>query len=402
MNTHERYEELCALAASGQLSLDELENLQAHLATCPSCKSLESDLTVLSAQGLSQVAARRISSPVPAGMTRRFIARARSEGIDISRASFSQPQHSFWTMRWAVGAAVAVSLLVAGLVAAGKLKLLQFSSEPQQTVLHATFPAPAAPAAEVPDGRSQAELSAARAQVNSMSTMLRQQRTELASSTDENKSLNSRLVTFEQQMTALEKERRDSEARIQQLQVELEKTKSDKNAGDVVAALQETELKELRKQLADQSRTLDQQEALVSRGSDVRDLVVARNLHIIDVHDRNDEGKPQRAFGRIFYAEGKSLTFYAYDLADQRKFDAKVSFYVWGERLGAEKPAQNLGIFHSDDPTDGRWVLTFDDPRVLTQIDSVFVTAESSRKTAREPRGQRILFAFLGGKPNHP
>lgn len=235
-----------------------------------------------------------------------------------------------------------------------------------------------------------------------MSTIVREQRAELTSSANQNASLNLRLSQLEQQIVMLQKQKQDSETRVQQLEADIEKTRSEKNASEVATALQETELKDLRKQLADESRALDQQEALVTRGTDVRDLVVARNLHIIDVHDSNGEGNNQRAFGRIFYAEGKSLTFYAYDLGDQRKVDAKVSFYVWGERLGAERPAQNLGIFHSDDPSDGRWVLTFDDARVLTQIDSVFVTAESSRKTAREPRGQRILFAFLGGKPNHP
>ena len=94
--------------------------------------------------------------------------------------------------------------------------------------------------------------------------------------------------------------------------------------------------------------------------------------------------------------------FYAYDLSDPRKLDAKVSFYVWGERLGAEKPIRSLGIFHNDDANDGRWVLTFDDPQVLAQINSVFVTVESSKKAIKEPGGRRVLFAFLGDKPNHP
>ena len=166
--------------------------------------------------------------------------------------------------------------------------------------------------------------------------------------------------------------------------------------------LQETELRELRKKVDEQADLLRQQEELTARGSDVRDLVVARNLHIIDVHDRDGDGKSQRAFGRIFYTEGKSLIFYAYDLGDPRKVDAKVSFYVWGGRLGAEKPIESLGVFHNDDASDGRWVLTFDDPHVLAQINSVFVTVESSRKAIREPGGRRILFAFLGEKPNHP
>src|SRR5260370_12641581 len=87
-----------------------------------------------------------------------------------------------------------------------------------------------------------------------------------------------------------------------------------------------------------------------------------------------------RARARIWCREGKSLIFYAYDLSDPRKVDAKVSFYVWGERLGAEKPIRSLGIFRNDDANDGRWVLTFEDPQVLAQINSVFVTVESSKK----------------------
>ncbi len=125
---------------------------------------------------------------------------------------------------------------------------------------------------------------------------------------------------------------------------------------------------------------MGQQQEFAAKAGDVRELVVARNLHIIDVHDRDGDGKSQRAFGRIFYTEGKSLIFYAYDLGDPRKVDAKVSFYVWGERLGAEKPIRSLGIFHNDDVSDGRWVLTFDDPHVLAQINSVFVTVESSQE----------------------
>jgi hypothetical protein len=180
------------------------------------------------------------------------------------------------------------------------------------------------------------------------------------------------------------------------------KTRSEKNASDTALALQEEEVRELRKLVSDEAAALGQHQDLAVRGSEVRDLVVGRNLHIIDVHDRDGDGKSQRAFGRIFYTEGKTLIFYAYDLADPRKLDAKVSFYVWGERLGAEKPVRSLGIFHNDDANDGRWVLTFDDPHVLAQINSVFVTVESAKKSIKEPGGRRILFAFLGDKPNHP
>jgi hypothetical protein len=225
---------------------------------------------------------------------------------------------------------------------------------------------------------------------------------ELASVTKDKDALNSHLAEAEQESALFRSEKAKQEARIEQLKAELERSGSEKNASDVALALKDIELHELRKQVADQTEALGQQQEFASKAGDVRELVVARNLHIIDVHDRDGEGKTQRAFGRIFYTEGKSLIFYAYDLADSRKVDAKVSFHVWGERLGAEKPIRSLGIFHNDDVSDGRWVLTVDDPHVLGQINSVFVTVESAKRWVKEPEGRRILFAFLGDKPNHP
>src|SRR5580704_7988109 len=85
LNTHEQYEELCALAASGQASQDELEDLRSHLQTCPSCRSAAYDFNQISAQALSRLAAKRLHCQIPSGMTQRFLARARSEGIELSR-----------------------------------------------------------------------------------------------------------------------------------------------------------------------------------------------------------------------------------------------------------------------------------------------------------------------------
>jgi TolA-binding protein len=252
------------------------------------------------------------------------------------------------------------------------------------------------------DAEIQRKLAAAEADVASLEAAIRKQHGELESLGEVKDSLASRLSKEEQENADIRSDKAKLEDRIAGLETEGERSKSDKNTSDALVALEESELRNLRGKLATQEAALGQQEELAATGSDVRDLVVARNLHIIDVHDRDGDGKSQRAFGRIFYTEGKSLIFYAYDLADPRKVDAKVSFCVWGERLGAEKPISNLGVFHSDDAKDGRWVLTFDDPNVLAQINSVFVTVESSRKAVKEPGGKRILFAFLGAKPNHP
>jgi hypothetical protein len=405
LNTHEQYEELCALAASGQASADELNDLRSHLEGCPSCRSAAYDFTQISAQGLSQLAAKRLHCVIPSGMTQRFVARARSEGIEISRENVAPIAKPRRMGAFASVCAVAAVIVLAAFLVIARQESLPIAASPQ----HNSPPPVGTPSSDASlqkgqnqDADIQRKLASAEADTASMTTAIRKQRGELESLGEANGSLASRLANEEKENANIRSEKAQLEARISGLEADVEKSKSDKNTSDALVALEESELRNLRNKLATQEAALGQQEELAATGSDVRDLVVARNLHIIDVHDRDGDGKNQRAFGRIFYTEGKSLIFYAYDLADPRKVDAKVSFCVWGERLGAEKPISSLGMFHSDDAKDGRWVLTFDDPNVLAQINSVFVTVESSRKTISEPGGKRILFAFLGDRPNHP
>jgi hypothetical protein len=405
MNTHEQYEELCALAATGQASQDELTDLRSHLGDCPDCRSAAYDFAQVSAQGLSQLAAKHLHCQIPSGMTQRFMARARSEGIEMTRENV--PQAPAANRRWffaTIGAVAAVVLVAGGLII-GRRKSSPVVVEHRQLPASQTAgPSPGAVSEDsgAVDAGLRQQLTAVRSQMKFMSATIQEQRAEIESGKKASDDLNSRLAEVERGSAVTQSERAQRDVRIAQLETEIEKAKSAKNASDTTLALQEAELRELRKQISDAAAALGEQQELAEKGSDVRDLVVARNLHIIDVHDRDGDGKSQRAFGRIFYTEGKSLIFYAYDLSDPRKLDAKVSFYVWGERLGAEKPIRSLGVFHNDDANAGRWVLTFDDPQVLAQINSVFVTVESSKKAIKEPGGRRVLFAFLGDKPNHP
>jgi hypothetical protein len=404
LNTHEQYEELCALAASGQASQGELDDLRSHLETCPNCRSAAYDFNRISAQGLSSLAAKRLHCKIPSGMTQRFLARARSEGIELSRDNLPSAVPPDRRVLFTSIAVAAALIVVVSVLIVAKQKASTTASRVSLPVQETTVPSLRAEDQNRPidDARLGQKLSSAQAEVTSMKDTIQSQRTELESARQATNDLDSRLKDAEQRSALSTAERSQREARIAELEAELEKARSDKNASDTAVTLEEAEVRELQKQLSDDAVALRQQQELAERGSDVRDLVVARNLHIIDVHDRDGNGKSQRAFGRIFYTEGKSLIFYAYDLADPRKLEAKVSFYVWGERLGAEKPIRSLGVFRNDDANDGRWVLTFDDPQVLAQINSVFVTVESSKKVIKEPGGRRVLFAFLGDKPNHP
>jgi len=73
-----------------------------------------------------------------------------------------------------------------------------------------------------------------------------------------------------------------------------------------------------------------------------------------------------------------------------------------GGRRGPDRSqALNLGIFYQDNATKKRWVLKFNDPKTLAQIDAVFVTVEPG-SGSRKPSGKPLLFAYLKMDANHP
>jgi len=165
-------------------------------------------------------------------------------------------------------------------------------------------------------------------------------------------------------------------------------------------AAEDLEIQKLSEKLTEQAEMLDQEKSLLEASRDVRDLMGARNFHIADVYDVDSKGKDQRAFGRVFYTEGKStLIFYAFDLNDRNTAKRNASFQVWGKRGPAQSPTHSLGLFQIDDQKLNRWVLRFEDPQILAEIDSVFVTVEPPGGSAK-PTGRQFLYAYLNANPN--
>jgi len=192
---------------------------------------------------------------------------------------------------------------------------------------------------------------------------------------------------------------RSDETRAEQ---ELAKVKAAQSEKETQLILARDESRELRDRLAQQTASLEREGQLMAAGREIRDLIAARNLHIIDVYDTDGEGKKQKAFGRVFYTEGKSLVFYAYDLGVRRGASEKYAYYAWGKRDASEQGIHKLGIFFNDDQAQKRWVLQITDPRVLSEIDSVYVTLEPADKSGIRPSGKKILSAYLGTPANHP
>jgi len=192
-----------------------------------------------------------------------------------------------------------------------------------------------------------------------------------------------------------------AQASLQKMQAELDGARQQRSEEQVRDASLEAQIRDLSGQLHEREQTIDKQDELLSHDRDIRDLMGARDLYIAEVYDVARDGATQKPYGRVFYTKGKSLIFYAYDLNQEVGVRNASTFQAWGRRGPDKEQALNLGIFFQDNTAKKRWVLKFDDPKALEQIDAVFVTVEPNGGS-HMPSGKPLLFAYLKVDPNHP
>lgn len=417
MSKHEYYEELSALAAIGQITAEEDKELEAHVSECSSCREAYVDYVRVLHHQLPQVEPRRwnihdvVSPPSGNGELReRFFARARAEGVDLSeeaehhRRTRWEILASGFTFRSAMASALVVLITVIASLAGRaylpapavqpdpRISVLDRANENLHNALATLDHAVEVKSAELTRLQQESQISAETVQaLQAEVETLRQQARQLSTAIHE----------AEQEKTGLADANHQKQKLIADLGSQVDKL-TIAHADDIAAinGLQ-AQIKNLNENLQEAAARLEQERQLSAVGQDVRKLMGSRNLHIIDVHDVDGRGRAAKSFGRVFYAEGQSLIFYAFDLPSGKLTPAKYSFQAWGQREAVSQSARNLGTFYVDDDEQQRWVLKVSDPDLLRGIDSVFVTAEA-RGDVREPRGAKLLYAFLGGQANHP
>jgi hypothetical protein len=190
-------------------------------------------------------------------------------------------------------------------------------------------------------------------------------------------------------------------ASLQKTQRELAALQGQRSQDEAGAKALQAKVGELTQLLRDREVTIDQQQELLAHDRDIRELMGARDLYIAEVFDVAKTGATQKPYGRVFYTKGKSLIFYAYDLDRQAGFKNASTFQAWGRRGSDKQQALNLGVFYEDNASKKRWILKFDNPQKLDQIDAVFVTVEPNGGS-HKPSGKPLLFAYLKVDPNHP
>ncbi len=130
-------------------------------------------------------------------------------------------------------------------------------------------------------------------------------------------------------------------------------------------------------------------------------VIAARNLYIAEIYDVGKTGDTEKPFGRVFYTKDQSLIFYGYDLDQQHGFKKDTTFQAWGRGGSESKHDVSLGLLYQDGSGKKRWVLKFNDPKTIAQLDAFFITAEPEGGSVK-PTGKPLLFTYLRLDPNHP
>ncbi len=434
---HGRFEEMCALAVTGQLGGPQMTELNEHIAECSSCREYLESLAQASIQTMPLLAEKHAPESTiepPLGMRDRFVARLAAEDVNGRNRANGRPRRAqaefislpldqapsrlrlvaaksssgavSITWRSALAIAACAAIAVGGYYVGIRRNGSGTTKQPVM-VAHSDG-AQQITAAKEPDRIGQLEQ-----QRTQLQSELAQLKDRLSAAETDRASLRSELAAAQEKLTtataqpqaALQRaSEQNAEARNQvaALQSNVDRLNQQLAQSEIKLDVQKQNDEDLSTKLALTEDSLQKERDLKSATSQMGELVAARNLHIVDVYDADPNGKRQRAFGRVFYIEGQSLVFYAYDLDGPGEFKQNVVFHVWGGKAGVNDVTHSLGILHKEDANQSRWAMTFDDPKVLTQINSVFVTAESAGKRSDQPRGKKVLYAYFGSQPNHP
>jgi len=427
---HDEFVELCALSTSGELNADERKRLQEHLAICPSCREIQKQYDSV----VSQVIPKLAPDPTvvegdsswsqerdEASLLQRIAHEDRMVpdrgGADgdsappmVGRVPLSATQ-STWRNVWVLCAACVLLCIALGVSAyqvgirrgVETAAVADLPIQEQQTNLEQQL-SDAGHEREVLHGqidqrdREIAQLRHQLEQQSADTAKLQLAQDQIAKELHDGQTHSQELL---QQKAALSQQLDAALGTAQLLQGKLDSLQHQSSDDRQRAAALEARVTDLTRLLREREGTIDKQQELLSDDRDIRELMGARDLYVVEVYDVAKSGKTRKPYGRMFYTKDRSVVFYAYDLDQQKGIQNASTFQAWGQRGTDWHEALNLGIFYVDNASKKRWVLRFDDPKVLAQIDAVFVTVEPNGGS-QKPTNKPLLFAYLHMEPNHP
>ena len=424
---HDRFSQLCALAVAGSLSEVEVAQLKAHLEVCTECRqamaefhflAVDSAAVLKEARGYSDSA---LPDPHPADIDwspqpakRALLARIKGP---LKNGRESKQRNSIWQLiAYAAAAMVLAAVIAIGSYRIGALKRQPIVGRPpaaefqrQIASLHSGLQNETKFRADLEN-----QIKSRDAQIEKLTHSLNE-RTETIRGLKEK--LDDAEVGFRKQQSELDRTLAantslssdkesllhkflDTEASRSSLRAQLESLTAERQNDLLQLSILKRRVDDLNARLEKSQETVAEQQDFLVSDRDIRELMGARNLYITDVMDVDKKGRTRSPYGRIFYTQGKSLIFYAFDLDQEPGFE-NAAFQLWGQR-GADKNAPlNMGILYLDSEANRRWVLKSDDPKKLDEINAVFVTVEPNGGS-RKPKGKELLYASLRTLPNHP
>jgi anti-sigma factor RsiW len=431
---HDEFLELCAVSTSGELTDEEQKRLRDHLAVCPACREAIQQYESVVSHEIPTIAAKEVPEdldPGPSwsqeGAEAAFFERLAKEensqsagvrvtpGVDRPTAARQvlpfageATWHHVWTL-YAAGVLLAVALGVC-IYQVGihrGVRTAELTRSPLDAQSQTSLEAQVSDAAHEHEvARTQIEqrdrvITDLRKQLEQQSVETNQLRVAQDRLENDLRSADTGKQDLTQQQTELKQKFDAAQSNAETLQQTLDELAKQSSQDAVRAGQTQAQLKELTQSLRDRDAALDQKDQLLAKDRDIRELMGARDLYVAEVYDVARTGETQKPYGRVFYTKGKSLIFYAYDLDQEPGSKNARTFQAWGQHGPDRQQALNLGIFYEDNASKKRWVLKFDDPKMLTQIDAVFVTVEPEGGS-HKPSGKPLLFAYLKADPNHP
>jgi len=429
---HDEFLELCAVATSAQLTQEERRKLQEHLAVCPSCREAAKQYESVVAHIIPSIAAEEVPDDIEPGP---FWSEQRAEATLFDRIAqeesaarsadvrstdipprtpgvFSFAGEATWHHVWnlyAAGVLLAVALGVC---------LYQVGTRHRADSAKLVLPAPASQQqtsleAQVSDAAHEREIALAqiaqrdreiselRGQLERQSAKLAQMKVAQNQLAGDLHAKDAGAKDLAEQKAELRQKFDTAQANAQALHQKIDALSEQSSEDQARVGQLTAQVKDLTEALRDRDAALEQKDELLAKDRDIRELMGARDLYVAEVYDVARNGETQKPYGRVFYTKGKSLIFYAYDLDQEGGVKKASIFQAWGRRGPERNQALSLGIFYQDNASKKRWVLKLDDPKMLAQIDAVFVTVEP-HGGSHKPSGKPLLFAFLKADPNHP
>jgi hypothetical protein len=416
VSKHSYYEKLSALAALGEIPASESEVLDSHLRDCSDCREraaayirLHQDLSLpgrTREEALIEGSRERVEKMMWAS-----IALVDNEAtVHLAQPqplpTLVKPERSKASTRiWAFGVATTAIAACAFLFGMRFDRGIQPPVPINTHVVAQTPVRPAVTATPAPDPAI-AKLDAENRELAAALGTTREEKQEIEKTLAAHDEQLAQAIAVEaglrQQIDLQSALVKATQSELATKNAALEQAQSTKSSDTATVAGLQFQVRELSDQLHTQNTSLDRERDLLSHNREIRDIIGARNLHIIDVYDTDTGGATKKAFARAFYTEGKSLVYYAYDLPQKKADEGKFSYVAWGETNGSKASIKKIGLLFHDDQTQRRWSLNFANPQVLAEIDSVFITLERTDEDVAQPKGKRLLTAYLGTPPNHP